>query len=629
MAKAPSKFAGGLKKKPRPVDAGEKGAAPPSDSGDKGATPSGPGIKGSRPRLGGHKKIGQVMIDLGMITDEQFTVIRQKQEEMGLKFGQTAIHLGIITKEELTQALAEQQGMRSITLNIEDLKTPPEAIQKVSEPMCQLYKIFPVGFEDGILTIAMADPSNIAALDELRNMLGLADIHAVVASEAEVEAAIAATYSGSGGGGESIEDIVASMESDEQLAAGKLGRQGSIDLDSLEEMADAAPVRRLINMVLMMAIRDRASDIHLEPFEDEFRMRYRADGVMMELVPPPRHLAAAISSRIKVMANLDIAERRVPQDGRIELTVGGNPVDLRVSVLPTMFGEAIVMRILDRSVVKLDLNNINMPPAVLSKFKLMIEKPHGIVLVTGPTGSGKTTTLYSALNLLNTIDMKIITSEDPIEYDIDGIIQAPVNADIGVTFASILRAVLRQDPDIILVGEIRDFETAQIAVQSALTGHLVFSTLHTNDAPSSVTRLMDMGVPPFLLTATLEGILAQRLVRKICQNCRRAFEPSLEQMMELGLTPDKVRGKQFFQGAGCEKCNQTGFKGRGGVFELFEINDEIRQMILDGATRDQLAAAGKKLGMQTLRDAGLNAIFDGMTTLEEIVRETVVDDDLK
>ncbi len=593
---------------------------------ESGETPSvGGGIKGSRPRVGGHKKIGQVMIDLGLLTDEQFQVVRQKQEETGQRFGMTAVALGLITREMLTQALAEQQGMKSVTLDVENLKVPPAAIELVPETMCSLYKIFPVGLEDGVLTIAMADPSNIAALDDLRNMLSVSDVNGVVASEAEVEAAITKTFAGKR---ESIEDIVKGMEEDEELQA-SAGRHGSIDLDSLEEQADAAPVRKLINMVLLMAIRDRASDIHLEPFEDEFRMRYRADGVMMELVPPPRHLAAAISSRVKVMANLDIAERRVPQDGRIELTVGGNPVDLRVSVLPTMFGEAIVMRILDRSVVKLDLNNIGMPSQVLSKFKLLIEKPHGIVLVTGPTGSGKTTTLYSALNMLNTIDTKIITSEDPIEYDIDGIVQAPVNADIGVTFASILRAVLRQDPDIILVGEIRDFETAQIAVQSSLTGHLVFSTLHTNDAPSSITRMMDMGVPPFLLTATVEGILAQRLVRKICTNCRQPYQPSTELLMELGLTPDKVRGKNVYQGRGCEKCNNTGFKGRCGVFELFEIDDEIRQMILDGATRDMLAATGKKNGMMTLREAGLNAIFDGTTTIEEIVRETVVDDDLK
>jgi type IV pilus assembly protein PilB len=622
VAKAPRKFASGLKKKPRPAG-GFDGDVPGMDSPE---TPSsGGGIKGSRPRVGSHKKIGQVMIDLGLLTDEQFQVVRQKQEETGQRFGMTAVALGLITREMLTQALAEQQGMKSVTLDVENLKVPPAAIELVPETMCSLYKIFPVGLEDSVLTIAMADPSNIAALDDLRNMLSVSDVNAVVASEAEVEAAISKTFAGKR---ESIEDIVRGMEEDEELQA-SAGRHGSIDLDSLEEQADAAPVRKLINMVLLMAIRDRASDIHLEPFEDEFRMRYRADGVMMELVPPPRHLAAAISSRVKVMANLDIAERRVPQDGRIELTVGGNPVDLRVSVLPTMFGEAIVMRILDRSVVKLDLNNIGMPPQVLSKFKLLIEKPHGIVLVTGPTGSGKTTTLYSALNMLNTIDTKIITSEDPIEYDIDGIVQAPVNADIGVTFASILRAVLRQDPDIILVGEIRDFETAQIAVQSSLTGHLVFSTLHTNDAPSSITRMMDMGVPPFLLTATVEGILAQRLVRKICANCRQPYQPSNELLMELGLTPDKVRGKNVYQGRGCEKCNNTGFKGRCGVFELFEIDDEIRQMILDGATREMLAAAGKKNGMMTLREAGLNAIFEGTTTIEEIVRETVVDDDLK
>lgn len=619
MAKAPRKFSTGLKKRLKPAGEGSSAAPPPPGSG-KGGEVAG----GMKPR-GSHKKFGQVLLDLGLISDDQLWQMLERQKETGAKLGQVGVQLGLITPDMVTQTLAEQMGMRTVLLSDDKFKVSKEAVDLVGQTMCQLYKVFPVSLDSRVLTVAMADPSNVAALDEMRNLLSVADVVAVVASESEVEAAIASNFQGSG---ESIEDIVKSMESDEELMAGA-GRDGSIDLESLEEMADAAPVRKLINMVLLMAIRDKASDIHFEPFEDEFRMRYRVDGLMMELVPPPRHLAAAISSRVKVMANLDIAERRVPQDGRIELSVGGNPVDLRVSVLPTMFGEGIVMRILDRSVVNLDLNQIGMPPTVLRTFRKLIEKPHGIVLVTGPTGSGKTTTLYSALSELNQIDVKIITSEDPIEYDIDGIVQAPVNPDIGVTFASILRSALRQDPDIILVGEIRDFETAQIAIQSALTGHLVFSTLHTNDAPSSVTRLQDMGVPAFLITATVEGILAQRLVRKICNNCRAEFQPTEELLMELNLTPETARGKKFFQGRGCDRCNNTGFKGRGGIFELYEITDEARQLIMEGATKDQLFAVGRKNGMVPLREAGLNAVFEGFTTIEEVVRETVVDEDLK
>ncbi|MGL5097486.1 MAG: GspE/PulE family protein, partial [Planctomycetia bacterium] len=339
-------------------------------------------------------------------------------------------------------------------------------------------------------------------------------------------------------------------------------------------------------------------------------------------------LAPAIASRIKVMANLDIAERRVPQDGRIELNIGGNPVDMRVSVLPTMFGEAVVTRVLDRTVVNLDLNKIGMPPTVLNEFKRMIYLPHGIVLVTGPTGSGKTTTLYSALNDLNDIKTKIITTEDPIEYDIEGIVQVPINHDIGVTFAAALRSILRHDPDIILVGEIRDFETAQIAIQSSLTGHLVFSTLHTNDAVGAVTRLRDMGVPPFLITATVEGVLAQRLVRKICVNCREEFHPTPEMLMELGLMPDMVKGRKFYHGRGCEKCNNSGCKGRTGLYELFAVNDEMRQLVLDGANKEDLSAAAKRNGMTGLRESGLRAIFEGTTTIDEVARETILDADL-
>ena len=379
-------------------------------------------------------------------------------------------------------------------------------------------------------------------------------------------------------------------------------------------------------MVILLAIRDQASDIHFEPFEDEFKIRVKADGVLYEMVPPPRHLANAIVSRIKVMSDLDIAERRLPQDGRIELNVGGNPVDLRVSVLPVLFGEAVVMRVLDRTVVALDLNKIGMDPQILSKFRRTIELPNGIVLVTGPTGSGKTTTLYSALNELNDVSTKVITSEDPIEYDIEGIQQCPVNPDIGVTFANILRGILRHDPDKILVGEIRDYETGEIAVQSALTGHLVFSTLHTNDAPTAITRLRDMGVPAFLITATVEAILAQRLVRRICTECRTEFEPSDELLLELQLPLDTARKYKFYYGKGCARCNNSGYKGRVGIYELLIVTDEIRDCVAAEQSADEIRDVARNQGMTTLRESGLKLIFDGITTIDEVVRETVMED---
>jgi type IV pilus assembly protein PilB len=375
----------------------------------------------------------------------------------------------------------------------------------------------------------------------------------------------------------------------------------------------------------MQAIRDKASDVHFEPFENEYKMRYRIDGVLYEMVPPPKHIAAALSSRIKVMANLDIAERRLPQDGRISLTVQGNPVDLRVSVLPTMFGESVVLRILDRSQMQLDLAKLGLGTDNLNIFRQLIHKPNGIVLVTGPTGSGKTTTLYAALSELNDIETKIITTEDPIEYDIDGIIQVQMKEEIGVTFAKCLRSILRQDPDVVMVGEIRDLETAEIAAQASLTGHIVFTTLHTNDAPSSIARLLDLGIEPFLLTATIEGIVAQRLVRKVCEQCKTPFKPTESQLMELGLTPDEVKGKQFYYGAGCSRCNNTGYKGRTGLYEIMTFNDEIRELIMNHASTNVLRTASQKAGMKLLRDAGLSAIYNGVTTIDEVVKETMAE----
>jgi type IV pilus assembly protein PilB len=426
---------------------------------------------------------------------------------------------------------------------------------------------------------------------------------------------------------DSVESIVLALEEDAELAAAAAGisADGPINLDDVTALADSAPVRKLLNMVLLMAIREHASDLHFEPFEDEFKIRIKADGVLYEMVPPPRHLAFAITTRIKVMANLDIAERRLPQDGRIELTVGGHPVDLRVSVLPTMFGESVVMRVLDRSVTSLQLESVGMDTPTLKKFRDVISKPNGIILVTGPTGSGKTTTLYSALNELNSIEDKLITTEDPVEYDMEGIVQVPIDPDIGNTFAHILRSILRQDPDKILVGEIRDLETAQIAVQASLTGHLVFSTLHTNDAPSTITRMKDMGVPTFLITATVEAILAQRLVRKVCSQCREEYTPTREILDDLELTSEQVRGHRFFRGAGCEICNNTGYKGRVGLFELMIMSNDLRDRIMANAQADELRELARKQGMVPLRQQGIAQCFAGVTTPEEVVRETILE----
>jgi type IV pilus assembly protein PilB len=567
------------------------------------------------------RRLGQVLIDLGFLDEDQLWDILEEAKSSSQLTGQVAVARGLINEDQLLTALADQQGLKVV--NLEDIKVTPEATTLVPETMAGVYKILPLSYRDNVLTIALSDPSNLAALDDLRNFLGVKEVVPMVASQKAIAEASTKIYAGKE---ESIIDIIKELESDADL--GPRRSETSIDLESLMEIQDAAPVRKLINMVFLLAIRDHASDVHFEPFEDEYKMRYCCDGVLYEMVPPPRHLAMAIASRIKVMSNLDIAERRLPQDGRIELNVGGNQVDLRVSILPTMFGESVVIRVLDRTVVSLDLNKVGLEAHTLTQFRQMIHRPNGIVLCTGPTGAGKTTTLYSALNELNEITDKIITTEDPVEYDIDGIVQCQINHDIGLTFASALRSILRHDPDIILVGEIRDLETAQIAVQASLTGHMVFSTLHTNDAPSSITRMRDMGLEPYLITATLEGILAQRLVRRICEDCRTEFEPSPEMLMELSLRPADVVGKKFYYGRGCDRCNNTGHRGRMGIFELVLMNDEIRDQISSGASTDQLRSACRKQGMSTLREAGLRAIFDGKTTIEEVVRETVVEDEL-
>jgi len=569
------------------------------------------------------RRLGTILVDMGYLDEEGLWKALEEQKNSDNELlGKVAVRLGLAKEEQVLKALGEQLGMK--VQKLENATIPAELTELVNETMATAYKVVPLSQnkKDKSVTVAMAEPQNPSTLDSLRMFLGV-EVKGVIAAEGEVMAAIERLFAGHQ---ESIQDVVRQIEQDKGLAAFQNRNENTIDLEAIEEMAEAAPVRKLLNMVLLLAIRDKASDIHFEPFEDEYKMRYRVDGVLYELVPPPRHLAPAISSRIKVMANLDIAERRLPQDGRIQLAIGSNNVDIRVSTLPTLFGESVVLRILDRTVVQLDLNKIGMPPDTLVQWRELIKKPNGIILVTGPTSSGKTTTLYATLNELNHVEDKIITTEEPVEYEIDGLIQVPINPEIGVTFGLCLRAILRQDPDKILIGETRDLETAEISIQASLTGHVVFTTLHTNDAPSAITRLRDMGLPTFLITATIEGVLAQRLVRKICANCRSEFSPSVEVSLELGMTQDEAAQKKFFYGKGCEKCNNTGYKGRMGIYELLLLNDQLREMIVAESSLDEFRTACRKSGMRTLRETGLKQIHEGMTTIEEIVRETVLDE---
>jgi len=568
------------------------------------------------------KPLGQVFVDLGIVTEEQLEEALEKQKEMGATLGAQLLKMELIQDGDLARALGTQLGMPFVDLD--DLDMPAETMESISPSMAQVYKVIPISRENGVLNVAMAHPDNIQALDDLKFLLGEAEIRGVVSTPDAVDRAFEKYYAENP---ETVEGILSEITEDLPTGAGAVSSTvtETIDFESIAEMAESKPIKRLLNLVLLQAIKDRASDIHFEPFEDEFKIRYRIDGVLYEMVPPPKHLAVAIASRIKVMANLDIAERRLPQDGRIELNIAGNPVDLRVSVLPTMFGESVVMRVLDRSVVSLDLENLGLRQEELEAIRNEVDKPNGIILVTGPTGCGKTTTLYAALNYANSVEIKIITTEDPVEYDLDGIIQVPIREDIGVTFAACLRSILRQDPDKILVGEIRDMETAEIAIQASLTGHTVFSTLHTNDAPSTITRIVEMGVEPFLLTATLESIVAQRLVRRICSECKDEYAPSETELMELALRSSDVESKHFYYGRGCPACNNMGFKGRLGLFEIMPINEPLRRLILKGASTDAIREEALKGGMRTLRDAGMLAIYDGLTTIEEVVRQTVSD----
>jgi len=521
------------------------------------------------------RTLGDILKEKGWAEEEQLNECAQAAKAEGGVLGNVMVARGHITEDQLVQALAEQAGMPAIDLD--SIQVPADVIDRVSLSIAEVYRIAPAKFENNILTVAMADPLAVQALDDLRFMLNC-EVEGAVSSEAAIDRAIQKYYAGQR---ESVEQLIKDIEETrEDLAYDIQSSQQStsIDLEQLQELANSMPVVKLLNLILIQAIKDQSSDIHFEPFEDEFKVRYRVDGVLYEMMPPPRHLALAITSRIKVMSNLDIAETRLPQDGRIELNMSGSPIDLRISTLPCLHGESVVMRVLDRSVVALDLQRIGLRDEELKVVKSLVEKPHGIILSTGPTGSGKTTTLYSLLNYANDVGIKIITTEDPVEYDLEGIVQVQIREDIGVTFARCLRSILRQDPDKILVGEIRDIETAQIAIQASLTGHVVLSTLHTNDAPTTITRLVDMGVEPFLLCATIEAIVAQRLVRTICTGCKTQYEPSAESLASIGLTPDDIGGKNFCYGRGCQRCNNTGYRGRIAIFEIMPMSDTIREL---------------------------------------------------
>ena len=563
------------------------------------------------------RRIGQIFVDMGFIGDEQLQMLLEEQQQRpGTLIGRLAQELNMLTEEQLVQALSEQMGMQIVDLG--DMQIPHDVLTKVSESMAQLYRAIPIHFEGNRLTVATCDPQNITIQDELRSLLGY-EVKVVIAGETDVVKTLDKYYSSDK---DTIESIIIGIEEDDDLkkTMNALEAGKPLELADVEALADSAPVRKLLNMVLLLAIKDHASDIHFEPFEDEFRIRIKADGVLFEMVPPPRHLAFAITTRIKVMANLDIAERRLPQDGRIRVSAQGKEIDFRVATSPTLHGESVVLRILDRQDVALDFDALGFDPSLKVTLREAIARPFGIVLVTGPTGSGKTTTLYAALREINTPDRKILTVEDPVEYVLTGVNQVPVRPQIGLTFAQALRSFLRQDPDVLMVGEIRDRETAEIAIQAALTGHLLFSTLHTNSAAAGVTRLLGMGIDGYLLTSTLHVILGQRLVRRLCMECREPFTPSKEVLTRFALSADEV--STWYRARGCSLCHNTGFRGRTAILEALRMSDGVRAKVLTRADAHTVERVAIEEGMRTMLGHGLQRVGAGMTTIEEVLRVT-------
>ena len=516
----------------------------------------------------------------------------------------------IQNQEDVWPIVANELGV-GIIKDLLHFNPPPELLAIVPGGMARLHGALPVNYDSEGLTVCLVDPLNPQVLEDLRFALGKEIILAVAPSHI-VEKKINEAY---GGEGQALDEILSQLKAGADAAGDNAAQNAEVE-------ANSAPIIRYVDLVLYQAINEGSSDIHFEPFEQDFKIRYRVDGALYEMAPPPPHLALPIISRLKVMSNMNIAEKRIPQDGRIVKHIGDKQVDMRVSSLPTQHGESIVLRVLDRSNINLSLDKLGMPPAIFDYINKTVRKPNGIFVCTGPTGAGKTTTLYAALKEINTVDAKLLTAEDPVEYDVDGIVQVPVYESIGLTFSRILRAFLRQDPDRILVGEIRDLDTAQIAIQAALTGHLVLSTLHTNDAPGAVTRLIDMGTEPFLVAASLEGVLAQRLLRTICQDCRASYEPNEALLNQLGVSSHELGDKEFFTGRGCDVCDQTGYKGRRGLFELLDMTDPIRELVTDRAPTVVIKQKAIELGMNTLREDGLRNIYDGNTTIEEVLKYT-------
>jgi len=513
-------------------------------------------------------------------------------------------------QEDVWPIVANELGV-GIIKDLLHFNPPPELLAIVPGGMARLHGALPVNYDSEGLTVCLVDPLNPQVLEDLRFALGKEIILAVAPSHI-VEKKINEAY---GGEGQALDEILSQLKEGADAAGDNTGQNAEVE-------ANSAPIIRYVDLVLYQAINEGSSDIHFEPFEQDFKIRYRVDGALYEMAPPPPHLALPIISRLKVMSNMNIAEKRIPQDGRIVKHIGEKQVDMRVSSLPTQHGESIVLRVLDRSNINLSLDKLGLPPAIFEYINKTVRKPNGIFICTGPTGAGKTTTLYAALKEINTVDSKLLTAEDPVEYDVDGIVQVPVYESIGLTFSRILRAFLRQDPDRILVGEIRDLDTAQIAIQASLTGHLVLSTLHTNDAPGAVTRLIDMGTEPFLVAASLEGILAQRLLRTICKDCRASYEPNEALLNQLGVSSHELGDKEFHTGRGCDVCDQTGYKGRRGLFELLDMTDPIRELVTDRAPTVVIKQKAIELGMNTLREDGLRNIYDGNTTIEEVLKYT-------
>ena len=577
-------------------------------------------------------RIGELLLKEKRVTSEQLQEALNYQKANGGKLGHNLVKLGYVKDEEITALLSKQYGVPCI--NLAEFDIDPLVIKLIPGETAQKYQIIPVSRSGATLTIAMTDPTNVFAMDDIKFMTGY-NVEPVVASEAAVVDSLAKYYSmkiapATGSGGPSALEV-ATRALDDQLEPGDvevLQDLEEISVETLAKQGEEAPIIRLVNVMLMSAISKGASDIHIEPYEKELRVRYRIDGVLYNIMAPPMKFRDAIASRVKILAKLDIAEKRLPQDGRIKIRYADDgrtkELDFRVSCLPTLFGEKIVLRLLDRDKLMLDMTRLGFEPESLQKFEAAIDRPWGMVLVTGPTGSGKTNTLYSSISRINKPETNIITAEDPVEFNLPGINQVQIRENIGLNFAAALRSFLRQDPNIILVGEIRDFETAEIAVKAALTGHLVLSTLHTNDAPSTINRLMNMGIEPFLVASSVNLICAQRLVRRICSNCKEQNAVPPAALTKVGFSGEEIRSVAVYKGVGCEKCTNTGYKGRVGLYEVMELTDELKELVLVGASSMELRKKAVEEGMITLRQSGLRKIKEGMTTLEEVLRETVM-----